>query len=114
MPSSSPLLNALERATRILAAPPEGGITTRTTTPPTVEGTVVYLDEIITQFAQVQSWLRAHPDLLIILDRGIHDEVRRMERRVTLANILTNLAFTCLGTILGLYLPLLLTVLTTH
>ena len=103
----SPLLHALERANILAMQPtaPPPTDTHRGDFAPNAAGTVTYLDEVTTQLVQVQGWLRDHPDLLIILDKGIRDEVRRMERRVTLANVLSNLGFTIFGTALGLYLP---------
>ncbi|MBA3825201.1 MAG: hypothetical protein H0X24_15045 [Ktedonobacterales bacterium] len=112
MPAStaSPLLHALERANLLAmqATPLPTGDAQRGGLPPNAAGTVVYLDDVTAQIAQVQTWLRDHPDLLVILDKGIRDEVRRMERRITVANVLTNFGFTLFGTVLGLYLPAML------
>lgn len=101
--TASPLLHALERAS-ILAT--EGGATVRDE--PSVAGTSDYLMNVSTQVAQVQTWLHQHPEMLRVLDAGIRQEVRQMERRVNLVNVVTNLGFTILGTILGLLLPLII------
>ncbi len=57
------------------------------------------------QIGRVQAWLRAHQDLLRLLDKGIRGEVGEMERRLTRKNIGLNVLFTVLGAILGLVLP---------
>ncbi len=87
------------------------GGTSAKAAPPTAlnsDGTISYLDDVTAQLAQVQSWLRSHPSMLKILDEGIRQEVRQMERRVNVVNIITNLGFTVLGTILGLFGPAIL------
>lgn len=101
--TASILVHALDRASALAASE----IPARRGEPTSVD-TMIYLDNVTTQIAQVQAWLHQHPELLHVLDNGIRQEVRKMERRVNLVNVLTNLGFTVLGTILGLLIPLVL------
>ncbi len=115
--ASSILVHALEQA-EVLAlrdGADRGLFPTPPTAPaPNPDGTISYIEDVGTQLAQVQRWLRANPGLLRILDAGIRDEVRRMEQRTNRVNILTNLGFTVLGTILGLLAPTVLAHFLTH
>jgi hypothetical protein len=126
---TSPLLNALDRATALAlsakGAPTEEeeeaddlsavrGVLREPEPALSTEGTVTYLDGIGAQLAQVQAWLRAHPELLRLLDAGIRNEVRAMERRTNRMNLLINAVFAVIGAVIGLVLPSLITVLTSR
>jgi hypothetical protein len=117
----SPLLNALDRATALALqedAAEEAfslGAERGAPEPPiSADGTVAYLDGIGTQVAQVQAWLRTHPELLRILDAGIRNEVHAMEGRTNRMNLLINAIFTIIGAAVGLALPYVIAALTTR
>jgi hypothetical protein len=103
MSTSSPslLLPALDQTIALVISPlPQESIIHVRNVGPKPEGTFAYLDGVVMQITQVQFWLRYHTDMLALLDKGIQDEVRKMERRVTWTNILSNLTVTILETIL--------------
>jgi hypothetical protein len=60
---------------------------------------------ISAQVAMLQAWLRAHPDLLRLLDAGMHAELKEMERRTNRKSLSYNAVFTALGAIFGFLLP---------
>ncbi len=67
-----------------------------------VRTTLENLDKASDQIAAVQALLRAHPDLLRLLDEAIKAEYKRANRTALLMNVL----FTIVGAVLGYLLPL--------
>lgn len=129
---SSPLLNALDRASIIFQArqaethlpslpageedeSDRGSLrgfpkwpNRSSTLAPNLETAETHLATVNAQITQIQAWLHANPDLLRILDQCIRNEVRQMEIRNNRTAILINTVFTLLGAIIGLILPPLL------
>ena len=134
-PATSPLLNALERASTLAlqaeiqksVSPPaedyesersmrgiSGPLPPQLSPQVQTDNAVDYLDDVSTQITKVQTWLRTRPDILRILDQGIHNEVKSMEQRNFRMSLLINAAFTIIGAIIGLTLPMLIAALNGH
>ena len=71
---------------------------------PQVPVTLKRLKQASDQIAEIQIWLRTHPDLLFVFDEAL----RREFRRTSLVTLLMNVFFTIAGALLGYLLPQLL------
>ncbi len=71
-----------------------------------VLATLEHLDKVSDQIAIVQTWLRTHPELLVVLDESIRKEYRQMEQRTNRMGLLINTFFTLVGAFIGYWLPI--------